>query len=41
MLAAFSSAAAAPTASGIDTQYIDSNVRVQDDFVTYLNGKWL
>jgi putative endopeptidase len=31
---------AAPT-SGIDTQYIDPVVRAQDDFFTYLNGKWL
>ncbi|HEX8786577.1 MAG TPA: M13 family metallopeptidase [Telluria sp.] len=48
MLAAFASAAdnahtgaATPAASGIDTQYIDSSVRAQDDFFTYLNGKWL
>ncbi|MFC5510907.1 M13 family metallopeptidase [Massilia jejuensis] len=36
-------AAAAPGApiSGIDIQYIDSSVRPQDDFFTYLNGKWL
>ncbi|QJD99910.1 M13 family peptidase [Massilia forsythiae] len=27
--------------SGIDTQYIDQSVRAQDDFFTYLNGKWL
>ncbi|MGJ9418485.1 M13 family metallopeptidase [Massilia sp. CMS3.1] len=27
--------------SGIDTQYIDTSVRPQDDFFTYLNGKWL
>jgi predicted metalloendopeptidase len=27
--------------SGIDTQYIDPSVRGQDDFFTYLNGKWL
>jgi putative endopeptidase len=33
-------AGAAPT-SGIDKQYIDPSVRVQDDFFTYLNGKWL
>jgi len=31
----------ATPASGIDTQYIDANVRPQDDFFTYLNGKWL
>jgi putative endopeptidase len=27
--------------SGIDTRYIDSSVRAQDDFFAYLNGKWL
>jgi putative endopeptidase len=27
--------------SGIDTRYIDPSVRAQDDFFTYLNGKWL
>src|SRR4051812_28754681 len=27
--------------SGIDTQYIDPGVRAQDDFFSYLNGKWL
>ena len=27
--------------SGIETQYIDPSVRVQDDFFEYLNGKWL
>jgi putative endopeptidase len=27
--------------SGIDTQFIDPGVRAQDDFFTYLNGKWL
>ncbi|WP_374041137.1 M13 family metallopeptidase [Massilia sp. MS-15] len=27
--------------SGVDTQYIDTSVRPQDDFFTYLNGKWL
>ena len=45
MLAAFASTAAtaqqAATASGIDTQFIDPSVRAQDDFFTYLNGKWL
>ncbi|MBC7685340.1 MAG: M13 family peptidase, partial [Bdellovibrionales bacterium] len=47
-MAAFANAApvaapAAPAApiSGIDTQYIDPSVRAQDDFFTYLNGKWL
>ncbi|UVW30485.1 M13 family metallopeptidase [Massilia sp. H6] len=33
-------AAGAPI-SGIDTQYIDTSVRAQDDFFTHLNGKWL
>jgi predicted metalloendopeptidase len=45
LMAAFAPAGAADTAkplsSGIDTQYIDTSVRVQDDFFTYLNGKWL
>ncbi|RSZ59285.1 M13 family metallopeptidase [Massilia atriviolacea] len=27
--------------SGIDVQYIDSSVRPQDDFFSYLNGVWL
>jgi predicted metalloendopeptidase len=34
----------APTSapiSGIDTQYIDTSVRAQDDFFTHLNGGWL
>ncbi len=37
------SATAQPGApiSGIDVQYIDTSVRPQDDFFTYLNGKWL
>jgi putative endopeptidase len=39
LMAAFVPAGAAD--SGIDMQYIDSSVRVQDDFFTYLNGKWL
>ncbi|WP_229425327.1 MULTISPECIES: M13 family metallopeptidase [unclassified Massilia] len=34
-------AVAAAPISGIDTQYIDTSVRPQDDFFTYLNGKWL
>lgn len=36
-------APAAPTvpATGIETNYIDQNVRAQDDFFRYLNGKWL
>jgi putative endopeptidase len=45
VMAAFANAAEpAPQSgpvSGIDTQYIDPGVRVQDDFFTYLNGKWL
>jgi putative endopeptidase len=27
--------------SGIETQYIDNTVRVQDNFYRYVNGKWL
>jgi predicted metalloendopeptidase len=27
--------------SGIETQYIDNTVRVQDNFYQYVNGKWL
>ena len=34
-------APAAPLVSGIDVQYIDPEVRVQDDFFAHLNGKWL
>ncbi len=48
LMAAFAGAAepakaTAPAApiSGIDTQYIDPTVRAQDDFFSYLNGKWL
>jgi putative endopeptidase len=45
LIAAFASAAdsAGPVApiSGIDVQYIDPSVRVQDDFFTHLNGQWL
>ena len=34
--------AAAPAAqSGIDLQYVDNNVRAQDDFYRHVNGKWL
>jgi putative endopeptidase len=32
---------AAALKSGIDTQYFDANVRPQDDFYQYVNGKWL
>jgi predicted metalloendopeptidase len=45
LIAAFAGAAenAAPTApiSGINKQHMDSSVRPQDDFFTYLNGEWL
>jgi putative endopeptidase len=48
MMAAFANAAdnapAKPVGapiSGIDTQFIDTSVRPQDDFFTHLNGKWL
>jgi putative endopeptidase len=47
LMAAFASAAdtahtaAAGTTSGIEMQYIDPGVRVQDDFFGHLNGKWL
>ena len=49
VLAAFAHAGDTPSAtaqqgapiSGIDVQYIDTSVRPQDDFFTYLNGKWL
>jgi putative endopeptidase len=27
--------------SGIDLQYVDANVRIQDDFFRHVNGKWL
>nr|WP_307742789.1 M13-type metalloendopeptidase [Massilia varians] len=39
-VAATAKPVAAPI-SGIDTQYIDTSVRPQDDFFQYLNGKWL
>ncbi|SFB74181.1 M13 family metallopeptidase [Massilia yuzhufengensis] len=48
MMAAFANAAdnapakpAGAPISGIDTQFIDTSVRPQDDFFTHLNGKWL
>ncbi len=48
LMAAFANAAdnapakpAGAPVSGIDTQFIDTSVRPQDDFFTYLNGKWL
>jgi predicted metalloendopeptidase len=31
----------APMASGVDTEYVDPNVRPQDDLYRHLNGKWL
>ncbi|MGZ3184560.1 MAG: M13 family metallopeptidase [Telluria sp.] len=34
-------AAAKAAVSGIDTQFIDPDVRAQDDFFKHLNGKWL
>jgi putative endopeptidase len=34
-------AAAKAPGSGIAVEYIDPSVRVQDDFFTHLNGKWL
>src|ERR1700733_691376 len=34
-------AAAPPLVSGLDTQYIDDSVRVQDDIYLHMNGKWL
>ena len=42
LMASFAGAAetAAPI-SGIDTQYIDPATRAQDDFFSYVNGKWL
>ncbi|WP_374015123.1 M13 family metallopeptidase [Massilia sp. BJB1822] len=40
LTAAFAHAADAPL-SGIETQYIDSSVRAQDDFFMHLNGQWL
>jgi predicted metalloendopeptidase len=40
--AAKTAATGVPTlSSGIATQYIESSVRPQNDFFTYLNGKWL
>ncbi len=34
-------AIAAGPVSGIETQHIDHQVRIQDDFFRHLNGKWL
>jgi len=33
--------AAPPLVSGLDTQYVDDSVRVQDDIYQHVNGKWL
>lgn len=44
LLTAFATAAPSATqapSSGIQTQYIDPSVRVQDDFFAHVNGKWL
>ncbi len=38
---AANAAANAGMISGIDTRYIDTSVRAQDDFFHYLNGTWL
>jgi putative endopeptidase len=44
LMAAFAGAAdstGTASRSGIDVQYMDTSVRPQDDFFTYLNGNWL
>ena len=41
LMTAFATAAPAAPTSGIQTQYIDPAVRVQDDFFAHVNGKWL
>ena len=44
LITAFASAADTPPEaplSGIDSQYIEPSVRIQDDFFEHLNGKWL
>ncbi|WP_426106580.1 M13 family metallopeptidase [Massilia sp. TSP1-1-2] len=44
LITAFAGATDAPpkaALSGIDSQYIDPAVRIQDDFFDHLNGKWL
>ena len=41
LMAAFANAAPVAPTSGIQTQYIDPSVRVQDDFFAHVNGKWL
>jgi putative endopeptidase len=41
LIAAFAQAADTAPVSGVDTKYIDSQVRAQDDFFRHVNGKWL
>ncbi|MGB9990282.1 M13 family metallopeptidase [Massilia sp. SM-13] len=42
LIAAFAQAAdTSAVMSGVDTKYIDSQVRAQDDFFRHVNGKWL
>ena len=41
LMTAFATAATPAPTSGIDTQFIDKSVRVQDDFFQHLNGEWL
>lgn len=41
LLIAYRASAEPPPSSGIDLQYVDHNVRPQDDFYRYVNGKWL
>jgi putative endopeptidase len=47
LMAAFAGAAeplaasAAAPLSGIDAQHIDTGVRIQDDFFSHINGKWI
>jgi len=42
LMTAFGAATAADTlSSGIDIPNMDTSVRPQDDFFTYLNGSWL
>ena len=38
---AYRGSAGPPLSSGIDLQYVDHDVRPQDDFYRYVNGKWL
>jgi putative endopeptidase len=40
-MASASASSDAPMGSGIDLQFIDGNVRAQDDFYKHVNGKWL